>query len=111
MQTLASDIDNTLNKHADFYQKSKAYFNDADIAQSLNRMKEYVFVRPINVSTLRDSSHSLLQAMEDRCDEESRRRASVVKRTKVLFSRKSLEEDICDLQGRLKEERRRWKVS
>jgi hypothetical protein len=49
--------------------------------------------------------------MKDRCDEEKRRRASVVKRMKVLFSRKDLEKDICDLQGRLNEEHRRWMVS
>ena len=49
--------------------------------------------------------------MKDRCDEESRRRASVVKRMKVLFGRNDLEKDICDLQGRLNEEHRRWTVS
>ena len=49
--------------------------------------------------------------MKDRCDEESRRKASTVKRMKALFSRKDLERDICDLQGRLNEENRRWTVS
>ena len=49
--------------------------------------------------------------MKDRCDEESRRRASFFGRIKALFSRKDLVKEICDLQGRLKEERRRWKVS
>ena len=49
--------------------------------------------------------------MKDRCDEESRRRASFFGRIKAFFHRNDLEKDICDLQGRLNEEHRRWTVS
>ena len=48
--------------------------------------------------------------MKDRCDKEKRRRASVLKRMKVLVGREDLEKDIRDLQDRLSEEHRSWMV-
>ena len=44
MKKVAREIVETINKHADFYQKFKASLNDEDIAQSLKRMETYVFV-------------------------------------------------------------------
>jgi hypothetical protein len=103
----------TINKHAEFYQRFKDSLSNQDIAQSLKRMETYVFVlvRLRDVPKLRGSSRSLLQLMKDRCDEERHRRASLVKRLKALFSLEDLEKDICDLRDRLNEEHRSWMVS
>jgi hypothetical protein len=114
LEKLAREIVDTINKHAEFYQRFKDSLSDQDIAQSLKRMETYVFVlaRLMDVSTLRGSSRtSLLQLMKDRCDEERHRRASLVKRLKALFSLEDLEKDICDLRDRLNEEHRSWMVS
>jgi hypothetical protein len=113
LEKLAREIVDTINKHAEFYQRFKDSLSNQDIAQSLKRMETYVFVlvRLRDVPKLRGSSRSLLQLMKDRCDEERHRRASLVKRLKALFSLEDLEKDICDLRDRLNEEHRSWMVS